>query len=99
MKFRCARFLSTVKVLCALNDRVAKKAYLGTYVLNLEKGWRETTPRQLPARIHGVTGMEVCQTRRMVAIATNDMSVNVFHMDTFAVCPLCGGRVLMGRRC
>jgi hypothetical protein len=83
--FRCARFLTSTKVLCALNDRKAKKAYFELYVLNLEKGWRQGSLRNLPARIKGVTSMDVSSSRRMVAIATSDMGINIFHMDTFAV--------------
>lgn len=67
-----------------MNDRTTKSAYFGVYILNFEKGWREIT-RKLPSRIKGVTSMDVSHSRRMIAVASSDMAVNIFHMDTFAV--------------
>ena len=87
MSYRCLQFISPTKLLCAINDRTTKSAYFGVYILNLEKGWRETT-RKLPSRIRGVTSMDVSHSRRMIAVASSDMAVNIFHMDTFAVLPL-----------
>ena len=66
---------------------MAKSAYFAMYILNLEKGWRESI-RKLPSRIRGVTSMDVSHSKRMIAVATSDMAVNIFHMDTFAVLPL-----------
>ena len=85
MVFRCARFLNATTVLCILNDRAAKRVYFGQYIVNVEQGWRQLNPKPLSSRIKAVTGMDVNRTRRMVAIATNDMAVHVFHMDTFSV--------------
>ena len=83
--YRCVCFLTPTKILCALNDRKAKKAYFEVYVLNAERGWRRGSVRQLPSRIKGVTSMDVNPSRRMIVVATSDMGVNIFHMDTFAV--------------
>ena len=55
----------------------------------MELGWRRGGAKRLPARIKGVTSMDVNPTRRMVAVATSDMGINVFHMDTFVVYLLC----------
>lgn len=90
MTYRCARFLSPTKVLCAINDRTTKRSYFGVYVLNLDKGWRDSSPKRLPSRIRGVTSMDVSSARRMIAISTSDMSIIVFHVDTFAVRQLYG---------
>jgi hypothetical protein len=59
------------------------------YILNQEKGWRESSPRILPSRIKGITSMDVSTSRRMIAVASSDMAVNIFHMDTFAVISNC----------
>jgi hypothetical protein len=83
--FRVVRFLTPTKLICAINDRVAKRAYLGTFVLNLEKGWREVSPKQLPAGVKGVTSMDV--TKGMVVVASTDMAINVLSSDTFSVLP------------
>jgi hypothetical protein len=85
MVYRCARFLSATTVLCILNDRAAKRAYFGRYIVNVQQGWRQVAPRPLSSRIKAVTGMDVNRPRRMVAVATNDMTVHIFHMDTLAV--------------
>jgi hypothetical protein len=83
--FRVVRFLTHTKLICAINDRVAKRAYLGTFVLNLDKGWKEVSPKQLPASIKSVTSMDV--TQGMLVIATTDMAISVFSSDTFSVLP------------
>ena len=83
--FRVVRFLTPTKLICAINNRVAKRAYLGTFVLNLEKGWREVSPKQLPASVKGVTSMDV--TKGMVVVASTDMAINVLSSDTFSVLP------------
>ena len=83
--FRVVRFLTRTKLICAINDRVAKRAYLGTFVLNLEKGWREVLPKQLPAGVKGVTSMDV--TKGMVVVASTDMAINVLSSDTCSVLP------------
>ena len=83
--FRAVRFLTPTKFICAINDRVAKRAYLGTFVLNLEKGWREVSPKHLPASIKSVTSMDV--TKGMVVVASSDMAISVFSSDTFSVLP------------
>ena len=89
LSYRCARFLTPTKVLACINNRTAKTTYFGLFVLNLEQGWRQVTPKQLPRRIKGITSMDVNHTRRMVAISTTDLNINVFHMDTFKVlCPI-----------
>ena len=85
MVYRCARFLTATTVLCILNDRTAKRAYFGRYIVNIEQGWRQVAPRPLSSKIKAVTGMDVNRPRRMVAVATNDMTVHIFHMDTLAV--------------
>ena len=87
MSYRCLQFISPTKLVCAINDRTTRSAYFGIYILNLEKGWRESV-RKLPPRIRGVTSMDVSHSKRMIAVATSDMAVNIFHMDTFAVLPL-----------
>jgi hypothetical protein len=83
--FRCIRFLTPTKLICAINDRIVKRAYLGTFVLNLEKGWREVAPKAL-GKIKGVTSMDV--TKGKIVVATSDMAVHVLSSDTFAVCSL-----------
>ena len=35
--------------------------------------------------IKGVTGLDVYFKRKLVAVATSDITVHIFHMDTFAV--------------
>jgi len=88
LTFRCARFISPTKAICGVNDRSAKKAYFQSYVLNMERGWRQLAPKQLPSRIKGIVGMDVSYSRRMIAVSTSDMAVNIFQMDTFAVLSL-----------
>ena len=88
MVFRCARFLSATTVLSALNDRAAKRAYLQLYIVNIEQGWRQLPSKILPSKIKAVVGMDVNRSRRMVALATNEMSLYILHMDTFAVFPI-----------
>jgi len=83
--FRVVQFSTPTKLICAINDRVAKRAYLGTFVLDLEKGWREVSPKQLPASVRGVTSMDV--TKGMVAVASTDMAIHVFSSDSFSVLP------------
>ena len=83
--FRNIRFLSPTKVLATVNDRAAKRAYWAVYVLNTELGWRECKVRGMGRGIKGVTGLDVCLKRKLVAIATSDITVHIFHMDTFAV--------------
>ena len=68
-----------------MNDRTAKRAYWAVYVLNTEIGWRECKLRGMGMGIKGVTGLDVCFKRRLVAVATSDITVHIFHMDTFAV--------------
>jgi hypothetical protein len=84
MSFRAVRFLSPTKILCAINERTAKRAHFGVYILNLSHGWREAL-KPLPKRIKGITSMDYSASRRMIAIATSDMSINIFHPDTYAV--------------
>lgn len=81
--FRAVRFLTPTKLLCAINDRAAKRAYLGTFVLNKEKGWRQVSPKQLPATVKGVTSMDI--TKGMVVLASTDMAIYVLSSDTFSV--------------
>ena len=81
--FRIIRFLTAAKLLCAINDRTAKRAYLGTFVLNLDEGWREVSPKQLPGSIKGVTSMDVM--KGMVVIASSDLAITVVSSDTFTV--------------
>jgi hypothetical protein len=83
--YRCARFLTPTKILACINNRASKSAYFGVFILNLEHGWRQVAPKKLPTRIKGVTSMDVNQSRRIVAISTTDMSINIFQMDSFAV--------------
>ena len=83
--FRVVRFLTPTKLLCAINDRAAKRAYLGTFVLNRDKGWRQVSPKQLPANIKGVTSMDT--TKGMVAVASTDMAIYLLSSDTFSVSP------------
>jgi hypothetical protein len=85
MSYRAIRFLSPTKILCAINERTSKKAYFGIYILNLTQGWRETL-KPLPKRVKGVTSMDYSPSREMIAIATSEMSINVFNAETFAVC-------------
>lgn len=85
MSYRCCQFLSPMKLLCILNDRTSKRAYFGIYVLSLEKAWTQLRPRALPSQIKSVTSMDVCHSRRMIAVGTSDMNVNIFGMDTFSV--------------
>ena len=85
--YRCLNFLSPTKLLCAINDRISKRAYFGIYILNTEKGWRESTPRILPYRIRGVTSMDVSINKKMIGVASSDMGINIFHMDNFSVPP------------
>ena len=56
---------------------------MGTFVLNLDKGWRDVSPKPLPTNIKGVTSMDI--TKGMVAIAATDMTITVLSSDTFAV--------------
>jgi len=98
--FRNIRFLSPTKVLATVNDRAAKKAYWAVYVLNAEVGWRESKVRGMGRGIRGVTGLDVCLKRKLIAVATSDFTVHIFHMDTFAVPPLFhsfAGLTVLGR--
>jgi hypothetical protein len=79
---RCAQFYDSDKLLSVQNDRETKRAYfVWHYQRDTDNPWSATTPRLLPAKIKGVTSMDICIERRMIGIAASDMSVHVFNID------------------
>jgi hypothetical protein len=86
--FRNVKFLTPTKVVATVNDRTAKKAYWGVYVLNTEKGWRELKLKAIGKGIKGVVGLDHCAARKVVGISTSDIAVHVFHAETFNVSTL-----------